>query len=839
MPTRYSRVQDTPLEELQEDTEIGLSHHEGESNELTPIRDSFDDLHSLDLDNEGIPNDDQEILESFELEDPMPNSSPRHHLPTFDIHNNITTRTFHKIYTNINVYVFQPIKSKIIEPISELEVLFTRRLDKYLNEFGNPLILRKFIYMIFISIIVWIIWRSGFIFEYSNGTTFSNHDEMLQYVNNHIDLNKFETDLEYLTSMPHRSGTKGDSITKKYIRQSMEKVHLDKIDEMGYQGYVNYPDSINNSVLKIYHNDNEVLEVDLNDLNFMPLTINDQLNKTNIIYGHHGSESDYLKLTKGFLLDDPFIIMLHYAPNNTIPISEQIMLAQRYNAQAIIFITREYQDDHNDVIQQRSTGLLQYGCGDVLSVDGSSHGYLDLLSQKRTELLSYVSVLSLSANQGKIIQSKLNPHGSVKFENGWYSGNANDVQAWLNVTSVIKKRQPIYNVMGKIEGSEQNEKAIIIGAARNSLHPGALYPNFGTTYLLTLMDLLQELKYKYNWTPMRSIYFISFGGTEYNYIGSTEFIQRESLRLRKEIYAYIDISQLSLDEHMDIMSHPLLNSLLSNFNNNFTTIPRNVSMMANYGDWTPFLANGIPTGVLTSRIVKERRIPIDTALDTFEVAQEKLHNQKCQQQIKATINYTMGIILRLIDAPIIPFDLLHFSRILDEKIYDLRKRYDKHLNFNRLIRSLSQWKKLSQQWIQWESKWNIHYNVKDHSIKVEEPLHVSKERWEWNLKLSHIAKKTIYDYGLPMRNFYKNVIVGPPFWSSYGTRNIDDEDDSKSSEDLEINDIEENLWLFPSLHDAIWKGNWAGAQEQLTIISKILNEAGHSISRESINNLNY
>ncbi|CAL9737339.1 hypothetical protein MOSE0_L09054 [Monosporozyma servazzii] len=839
MPTRYSRVQDTPLEELQEDTEIGLSHHEGESNELTPIRDSFDDLHSLDLDNEGIPNDDQEILESFELEDPMPSSSPRHHLPTFDIHNNITTRTFHKIYTNFNVYVFQPIKSKIIEPISELEVLFTRRLDKYLNEFGNPLILRKFIYMIFISIIVWIIWRSGFIFEYSNGTTFSNHDEMLQYVNNHIDLNKFETDLEYLTSMPHRSGTKGDSIIKKYIRQSMEKVHLDKIDEMGYQGYVNYPDSMNNSVLKIYHNDNEVLEVDLNDLNFMPLTINDQLNKTNIIYGHHGSESDYLKLTKGFLLDDPFIIMLHYAPNNTIPISEQIMLAQRYNAQGIIFITREYQDDHNDVIQQRSTGLLQYGCGDVLSVDGSSHGYLDLLSQKRTELLPYVSVLSLSANQGKIIQSKLNPHDSVKFENGWYSGNANDVQAWLNVTSVIKKRQSIYNVMGKIEGSEQNEKAIIIGAARNSLHPGALYPNFGTTYLLTLMDLLQELKYKYNWTPMRSIYFISFGGTEYNYIGSTEFIQRESLRLRKEIYAYIDISQLSLDEHMDIMSHPLLNSLLSNFNNNFTTIPRNVSMMANYGDWTPFLANGIPTGVLTSRIVKERRIPIDTALDTFEVAQEKLHNEKCQQQIKATINYTMGIILRLIDAPIIPFDLLHFSRILDEKIYDLRKRYDKHLNFNRLIRSLSQWKKLSQQWIQWESKWNIHYNVKDHSIKVEEPLHVSKERWEWNLKLSHIAKKTIYDYGLPMRNFYKNVIVGPPFWSSYGTRNIDDEDDSKSSEDLEINDIEENLWLFPSLHDAIWKGNWAGAQEQLTIISKILNEAGHSISRESINNLNY
>ncbi|CAL9731158.1 hypothetical protein MOUN0_L02410 [Monosporozyma unispora] len=838
---RYSRVQGSPPEEVQEDTEIGPSHVEDETHEQTQVtvRDSFDDLDSLDVDNEELPCDDNEILESLEFEDPMSNSIPRSHIGNIDLENNAATRAIHKICTNINDNVLKPVKSKIIEPISELEVIITRKLDKYLNEFGNPLILRKFLYMIFISIIVWIIWRSGFIFEYSNGTTFSNHDEMLKYVNNHIDFNKLETDLEYLTSMSHRSGTQGDNAIKEYIRQSMDNVQLDKIEELEYQGYVNYPDPIHNSVLNLYHGNDEVLEIDLNELNFMPLTINDQLNKTNIIYGHYGTESDYIRLTKGFLLEDPFIILLHYAPNDSIPISEQIMLAQRYNAQGVIFISTEYHEDYNDVIQQRSAALLQYGAGDVLSVGGSARGYLDLLSQKRTKLLPYVSVLSLSANQGKIIQSKLSPQGSVKFENGWYSGNANDVQAWVNVTSVVKQRQPIYNVVGKIEGGEQNEKAIIIGAARNSLHPGALYPNFGTTYLLTLMDLLQELKYKYNWTPMRSIYFISFGGTEYNYIGSTEFVQKESLRLRKEIFAYIDISQMSMDEHLDVMSHPLLNTLLSGFNNTFTSLPRNISMMRNYGDWTPFLANGIATAALTSRIVNEKRMPIGSAVDTFASIKEKLHDKKGQDQIKYTINYTMGIILRLIDAPIIPFNMIHFTTILDEKIYDLRKRYDTHLNFNHLIRSLLQWKKLSQEWMQWESKWNRRYNVKDHSIKVEEPYHISKERWEWNLKLSHIGKKTIYDYGLPNREFYKNVIVGPPFWSSYGTRNIDDNGDSKTIKYVESNGSEENLWLFPSLHDAIWKGDWASAQEQLTIISKILNEAGHSISRESLNHLNY
>ena len=52
--------------------------------------------------------------------------------------------------------------------------------------------------------------------------------------------------------------------------------------------------------------------------------------------------------------------------------------------------------------------------------------------------------------------------------------------------------------MGRIEGHEQPKKAIIIGAARNSLHPGALYLNMGLTYMSSIMELLQELKFKYN-----------------------------------------------------------------------------------------------------------------------------------------------------------------------------------------------------------------------------------------------------------------------------------------------------------------------------------------------------
>lgn len=106
--------------------------------------------------------------------------------------------------------------------------------------------------------------------------------------------------------------------------------------------------------------------------------------------------------------------------------------------------------------------------------------------------------MSISANQGKLIQSKFDAKNSVLFENGWYSGSGNDILCALNITSVIKERQPIYNVMGKIEGHEQPKKTIIIGAARNSLHPGALYLNMRLTYMSSIMELLQELKFKYN-----------------------------------------------------------------------------------------------------------------------------------------------------------------------------------------------------------------------------------------------------------------------------------------------------------------------------------------------------
>lgn len=836
MVGRYSRIQD---DIINEETNNEMSRNSTEVNLIeTDEMESFD-LENLQLTNEDNNNGDNNNDGHTNLLFINNNNSSN----TTNINSNITS--VDTIYNKIKHNIIVPVQTNIIEPLSEFERIMTRKLDKYLTQFGNPLILKRFIYMLVVSIIMWVIWRSGFIFEYSNGTTFSNHDMLLQYVNDHIDLNKFETDLQYLTSVPHKSGTRGDMAIKNYIKKYMENIHLKDVVDKKYEGYVNYPDLTNKSILSLFYysvnakndEDSKIVEIQLNELNFVSLTINDQLNKTNIIYGHYGTERDYLKLTKKFLLEDPFVILLHFAPDDIIPISEQILLAQKYNAQGIIFVSNEYGDDFNDAIQQRSAGLLQYGSGDVLSVQASSHGYLDLLNSKGTKLLPYVSIISISSNQGKLIQSKFDSKGSVLFENGWYSGNGNDIQCKINVTSVIKERQPIYNVMGKIEGREQPEKAIIIGAVRNSLHPGALFPNMGLTYMLSIMGLLQELKFKYNWVPLRSIYFISFGGSEYNYIGSTEFVQKESLRLQKEIYSYIDISQLSLDQNIDIMAHPLLQTLFESFHGIESILSKNVTTMSKYGDWTPFLANGIPTAAITSKLVNNKNIPVDSFMDTFDSIQDKLHKEKYQNIIKANIYYTVGIILRLVDAPMIPFNLLHFTKVINEKVFDLKIKYDRQLNFKNIIRSLLQWKKLSQEWIQWRLKWHSQFKIKNHSIKVEEPLSISKQRCAWNLKLSHIGKKTIYEYGLPERTFYKNIIIGPPLWTGYDTTEGIDLNIDETSNDGVI--LKEDLWLFPGFHDAIWKEDWNSAQEQLNIISKVLNEAGHSISKESTENLKY
>ena len=86
--------------------------------------------------------------------------------------------------------------------------------------------------------------------------------------------------------------------------------------------------------------------------------------------------------------------------------------------------------------------------------------------------------------------------------------------------------------------------------------------NTGTVILLELIKIFSALQRQYNWSPARSIYFASFDASEYNLAGSTEWIESRKETLKKEGYAYIDLSDAVAGDDLLIKSHPFLHSVI-------------------------------------------------------------------------------------------------------------------------------------------------------------------------------------------------------------------------------------------------------------------------------------
>jgi hypothetical protein len=100
--------------------------------------------------------------------------------------------------------------------------------------------------------------------------------------------------------------------------------------------------------------------------------------------------------------------------------------------------------------------------------------------------------------------------------------------------------QPIWNVMGRITGVEQKEKAVIVGNHRDAWVYGATDPGSGTAVMMEVVRIFGDLMQN-GWRPLRTIVFASWDGEEYNLIGSAEYVENNIDALRKDAYAYLNV----------------------------------------------------------------------------------------------------------------------------------------------------------------------------------------------------------------------------------------------------------------------------------------------------------
>ncbi|KAI8086318.1 uncharacterized protein BX664DRAFT_335510 [Halteromyces radiatus] len=123
------------------------------------------------------------------------------------------------------------------------------------------------------------------------------------------------------------------------------------------------------------------------------------------------------------------------------------------------------------------------------------------------------------------------------------------------------KPTPVWNVIGRIDGTEEPDRVILLGNHRDAWSYGAADPSSGAASLLETVRVFGVLL-KNGWRPRRTIMFASWDAGAYGSIGSTEWVEHHKEWLDDVAVAYIDVGMAVSGTKFTAQSSPLLHRLL-------------------------------------------------------------------------------------------------------------------------------------------------------------------------------------------------------------------------------------------------------------------------------------
>ena len=104
------------------------------------------------------------------------------------------------------------------------------------------------------------------------------------------------------------------------------------------------------------------------------------------------------------------------------------------------------------------------------------------------------------------------------------------------------QRRTIWDVIGKVKGTEYPDEWVVAGNHRDAWVYGAVDPNSGTAAMLEAVHGIGALL-KDGWRPKRTIVFCSWDAEEEGLIGSTEWVEQHARELENAvIYINVDVA---------------------------------------------------------------------------------------------------------------------------------------------------------------------------------------------------------------------------------------------------------------------------------------------------------
>jgi len=104
------------------------------------------------------------------------------------------------------------------------------------------------------------------------------------------------------------------------------------------------------------------------------------------------------------------------------------------------------------------------------------------------------------------------------------------------------QRRTIWDVIGKVKGTDDPENWVVVGNHRDAWVYGAVDPNSGTASMLEAVHGVGAL-IQNGWKPKRSILFCSWDAEEEGLIGSTEWVEQHAQQLTNAVaYFNVDVA---------------------------------------------------------------------------------------------------------------------------------------------------------------------------------------------------------------------------------------------------------------------------------------------------------
>jgi len=189
-------------------------------------------------------------------------------------------------------------------------------------------------------------------------------------------------------------------------------------------------------------------------------------------------------------------------------------------------------------------GSVMNGAGDPATPGYPSTSAAPRLAEAKMDI-PHIPVVPISyGNAGELLEEL----GGRDVPAGWQGGlpfryhvGPGPVRAHVRVTDdrATNGTKPIYDTFGIVRGSEFPDELVIVGGHRDAWGPGTADNVSGTVSVLEAARAVAEAV-KAGHRPKRTILFATWDAEEWGLIGSTEYVEDDSLRLMHGGVAYFN-----------------------------------------------------------------------------------------------------------------------------------------------------------------------------------------------------------------------------------------------------------------------------------------------------------